>query len=181
MDIRPLCYGDEIRLILGPEGGFMGAEGVLDSECRLLRSDIPRMDRAIFRIIIPYQYSAAKELKEYIADRLAEGLDAESDPEDSQLRALTRGKLNEDKQNETAVQQRICEPVQFGDTIQLQHVLSSKFITVNTSETAQVERENLQVFFSINPRYHKHTLILFHHPPFEIIVYFFFQILVFYL
>jgi hypothetical protein len=104
MDIRPLCYGDEIRLILGPEGGFMGAEGVLDSECRLLRSDIPRMDRAIFRIIIPYQYSAAKELKEYIADRLAEGLDAESDPEDSQLRALTRGKLNEDKQNETAVQ-----------------------------------------------------------------------------
>lgn len=34
----------------------------------------------------------------------------------------------------------------FGDTIQLQHALSNKFVTVNSTETAQVERENLQIW-----------------------------------
>jgi len=60
--------------------------GVLDSECRLLRSDIARMDRAIFRIIIPYQYSAAKELKEYLA--------GEREKRDDTLCDLIRGQLN---------------------------------------------------------------------------------------
>ena len=41
--------------------------GVLDSECRMLRQTNSRMDRAVFRISVSYQYSAAKELCEYMA------------------------------------------------------------------------------------------------------------------
>jgi hypothetical protein len=40
--------------------------GILNSECRLLKGDT-RMDRALFKVSITYQYSAAKELKEYFA------------------------------------------------------------------------------------------------------------------
>jgi hypothetical protein len=43
------------------------------------------------------------------------------------------------------VQQILGEPVRFGETIQLQHVLSRKFITIERHETAQLEKENLQV------------------------------------
>jgi hypothetical protein len=45
----------------------LSGEGVLDSECRLLSKDVTRMDRAVFKVSISYQYSAAKELKEYIS------------------------------------------------------------------------------------------------------------------
>ena len=89
-----------------------------------------------------YRYSAAKELNEYISERKAEQ-PAEVDGEayagdgvmgstgndwkaDSQLRALTRGKKNEDMQNMAANQQKTGEAVRFGDTIQLQHVQSGE-------------------------------------------------------
>ena len=42
-------------------------------------------------------------------------------------------------------QQRVGQPVRFGETIQLQHVVSRKFVTIQSSETAVVERENLMV------------------------------------
>ncbi len=41
--------------------------GVLDSEVRVVRGDTPRMDRAVFRLCVAFQYSAAKELKEFVA------------------------------------------------------------------------------------------------------------------
>jgi len=41
--------------------------------------------------------------------------------------------------------QRLGEPVKFGDTIQLQHALSRKFITVQSFETAESEHQNLKV------------------------------------
>jgi hypothetical protein len=43
--------------------------GVLDSECRLVNLNIRRMDRAVFRVCVNYQYSAAKELDDYLTGR----------------------------------------------------------------------------------------------------------------
>lgn len=144
--------------------------GVLDNECRLVKNKKARMDLTTFRICLSYQYSAAKELKEYVAENaarqsretpsLANGKGNHNEGEsggggssgsgqnaanDSQLRALTRGRHNEDKQNELAMQQKVGEPLRFGDTIQLQHVQSRKFLTIWPNRTAVVERENLLV------------------------------------
>jgi len=147
---------------------------VLDNECRLIKNKQARMDLTTFRICLSYQYSAAKELKEYVAENAARqsredpsltggggsggggnnhndgehsgsGTGQSNATNDSQLRALTRGRLNEDKQNELAMQQKVGEPLRFGDTIQLQHVQSRKFLTIWPNRTAVVERENLLV------------------------------------
>ena len=73
--------------------------GILDSECRMLKSNISRMDRAIFRVCISFQYSAAKELSDFVKD--SAGSPKSIDP---QLHALERGRRNEKKQNEAAMQ-----------------------------------------------------------------------------
>jgi hypothetical protein len=130
----------------------------------MLKNSKTRMDLTVFRICLSYQYSAAKELKEFVAENAArhqrygsitrggsegagafEGGSGGDSADDSQLRALTRGRLNEDKQNELAMQQKLGEPVRFGETIQLQHALSRKFLTILSTQTAVVERENLLV------------------------------------
>ena len=149
MEVR---YGDLVRLAYDAEGGgLLGAEGVLNNECRLVDSHTTSMDQTVFRISPSYQYSAAKELREFEAEKAVDisngvAADEPNETDESQRRALTRGKINEDKQNDAAQQQRCGEPVLYGDTIQLQHVISGKFLTIVTTETALLERENLCVY-----------------------------------
>jgi len=57
------------------------------------------MDRAIFRVCTSFQYSAAKELSEYVKDSAGS-----PKSNDAQLHALERGRRNEKKQNEAAMQ-----------------------------------------------------------------------------
>lgn len=84
--------------------------------------------------------------------------------DDIQLKALRRGRDNELKLNEAAMkvriynrtwntsyfyvftQKRFGQPVCFNDMIQLQHVTSMKFVTVQSSEVAVMEPENLKVY-----------------------------------
>ena len=149
---RAIAYGDHVRLAVKATG-LLGAEGVLDSECRLIQGSTTRQDRCVWRICTAFQYSAAKELNEYIKetahapeDDVGEEISGRTnDSVDSQLHALQRGKRYEDMQNAATNQQRRGEPVKFGDTIQLLHVNSGKFLTVRSNKTAELERENLQI------------------------------------
>jgi hypothetical protein len=53
---RPVAYGDHVRLMMPSADGLLGGEGVLNSECRLLRSNINRQDKCVFRICMAFQY-----------------------------------------------------------------------------------------------------------------------------
>ena len=95
-----VCYGDHVRLSMNTaSNALLGAEGVINSEIRVL-VDSNRMDRCVWQICSAYQYSAAKELNEYvkeIEDSRATNLtatdaDIESDRNDSHLYALKREK-----------------------------------------------------------------------------------------
>jgi|MDSY01.2.fsa_nt_gb histone H3/H4 len=165
----PISYGDHVRLSMkAAESGLIGAEGVLNSEIRLIQGRTNRMDRCVWRICSAYQYSAAKELNEYVREMTAnlasDAVDAAGAAAgsgasaaaaaaaataakrvDSQLHALTKGKKYEDYQNAATNLTKRGEPVKFGDAIQLMHVNSGKFLTVQTDKTARCERENLRV------------------------------------
>jgi hypothetical protein len=58
------------------------------------------------------------------------------------LRSAT---INEQRLNEKTMALKVGKPVAFGDLIQLRHVKSNKFMTVNQYTLAKMERENLRI------------------------------------
>ena len=59
---------------------------------------------------------------------------------------LRRVKENETKLNAVLMKQKSGETLRFGDTIQLLHVCSGKFLSVDPSNIAETERENLRCY-----------------------------------
>ena len=164
-----VCYGDHVRLSMNAaSNALLGAEGVINSEIRVLVDSKSRMDRCVWQICSAYQYSAAKELNEYvkeIEDSRATNLtatdaDIESDRNDSHLYALKRGKAYEDTQNAATNQAKRGKPVNFGDTIQLLHVNSGKFLTVRSEKVAEAERENLSVCLDASGSIMSHLIMI---------------------
>lgn len=181
-EARPLKIGDYITLRTIRIDGFLGAEGILDQRCMVF-TEPENFDDCRFQIWNQNQYSAAKELQEYVelmeqqdamtADLASddagsqmsleqEAPNAEEDifdageeqeeifDESSQrarvLQSLQKGRVNEQRLNESYMRQLIGNPVKFGAIVQLRHVKSGRFVTVNGLETAEVERENLRVY-----------------------------------
>ncbi|KAH8083393.1 Inositol 1,4,5-trisphosphate receptor [Aureococcus anophagefferens] len=176
-ELRPLRVGDFITLRNIPNApelkrGFLSAEGILEDACRV--SDKPaHFDESVFQICIQFQYSALKEYQENI-EFLEELQAVEAEEEASRLEpdagsagegeapreesdaqklsklvdSLQRSMENEKRLNDTYMQQSIGNPIKFGSTIQLLHVKSRKYITVDPNEVASHERENLSVRLS---------------------------------
>lgn len=172
-----ICYGDLITLHVSQQDGFVAAEGVLDNECevRVLPNSF---EDCVFRVCIRNRVSAVRELVDY-QDAKRKALAAEragidsapegnssivhrevsrdpatnevlDDEDDTYLHTLRRVAANEGALNESLSRERNGTPVKFGDTMQLMHVRSSKFITANTETVAELERENLRVSLDEN-------------------------------
>lgn len=52
---KAVAYGDHVRLMMPSADGLLGGEGVLNSECRLLRKNTSRQDKCVFRICVGFQ------------------------------------------------------------------------------------------------------------------------------
>ena len=139
--------------------GFLGAEGVLDDNCVV--SEVPgRFDECVFQICIQNQYSALKEYEEniqYLEELHGEQDDADDvdDEDESDAAKLTklvdslkRSMDNEKSLNDTYMGQSIGTAIMFGSVIQLLHVKSRKYLTVEPNQVANQERENLRVHLS---------------------------------
>jgi hypothetical protein len=61
------------------------------------------------------------------------------------MNSLRMATINEQRLNEKMMALKIGKPVAFGDLIQLRHVKSNKFLTVNAYTLAKMERENLRI------------------------------------
>jgi len=61
------------------------------------------------------------------------------------MEALTKGKTNEVKMNDSFMRLKSGNNVLFGDIIQLRHVKSGKFVSVIQNQVANIERENSKV------------------------------------
>lgn len=88
----------------------------------MLKKNTAQLDNGIFRVCIGYQYSAAKELRDYKKGNsfeyliqsaflyICEGNKDASFFDDSFLRALNRGFVNEGRENELAMKVAPLQP-----------------------------------------------------------------------
>jgi inositol 1,4,5-triphosphate receptor type 3 len=152
-----LRLGDLISL--RTSDASLHAEGILLDDLNVCSPD--NFDGSIFSIQLQRQYTAARELEDFIEMHNAQ---FSTDPNTLKyLHALQTGCDNEIALNESYMRQKSGTPIRFGDTIQLLHVKSGKFVTVIPDELARDERENLKLqlseegnpysWFELSPRY----------------------------
>jgi hypothetical protein len=139
-----LKIGDIVSLKVLKYSAYLSSEGILISDLGVSSTTLGFVDH-LFQVCIQLQYSASNGFEEFVS-----GYDGDlSNIKDKEVRkhyaALTRGKENEIRMNENFMRQKCGTIVKFGETIQLRHVKSSKFLTVINGELARDERENLCV------------------------------------
>lgn len=114
---------------------YLCAEGILVEDV-IAEEFSTSFEDALFCIYLQRQYSAARELDEFLAS---------GHSDEKILHALQRGRDNENRLNESYMAQKIGTPVCFGDIVQLFHVKSGKFVTVSPDQLARDERENIRI------------------------------------
>ncbi len=141
-----LRIGDYVSFKFPKHQAYLSAEGILDEDV-YVSPLVSFFEEHVFQIYVQRQYSATNELEEFLE---ANGADVNlSDPASSSyMEALTKGKENESILNRSVMKSKLRNIVCFGDTIQLLHVKSNKFLTVRPSDLARDERENMKVSLS---------------------------------
>ncbi len=141
-----LRIGDYVSLKFPKHQSYLSAEGILNEDV-YVSPIISFFEEHLFQIYVQRQYSATNELEEFLE---ANGGDPNLlDPATaSYMEALTRGKENESVLNRSVMKSKTGNVICFGDTIQLLHVKSNKFVTVRPADLARDERENMRVMLS---------------------------------
>jgi hypothetical protein len=134
--------------------GRLSAEGIITDEIFLMKDD-DHFDDCLWQIHVQNQYSAVREYEEVLfstnfdEETMSGNLDPSSFisrvTNDELISQLHRAAVNEGRLNEKLMLMKIGKPVAFGDVIQLRHVKSNKYLTVNSTTLAQQERENLRI------------------------------------
>ena len=122
---------------------YLSAEGIFIEDV-VVDDNSVEFGANLFKVFYQWQYSAAKELEEYI--KLHGEKNVKHDH--NYYKALKRGQENERKLNMDFMTQKQCEEVLFGHTIQLLHLQSGKFLTVLPFQTSKFERENIRLGLS---------------------------------
>jgi hypothetical protein len=160
---RPLCIGDIVTLRF-QRGFFVASEGMLEFGLTVRERD-HMVEDYLFEVHLPNQYSASIELDEFEASMEGEleelAKNREEGDEEAELaflrskeqmykylKALQRGKKNEESLNQSYMEQKRGSAIAYGESIQLRHLKSGKFLTVSSSEVADVERENMRVYLT---------------------------------
>ena len=152
--LKPVRIGDFITLKSILAKNYLCAEGILADD--IFVGTMSSFDDNFFEICPPRQYTAVNELSEH--EQEVEEIQAASKEEPTladqlhakrHLQALEKGYLNEHKSNELEVKLKMGSPIHYGESIQLRHVKSKKYITVIGTEVAKQEKENIRVL--LNP------------------------------
>lgn len=155
--------GDYVTIKSNKHKKNVSAEGLLDDFIYMF-DDGNSFENCWFQICLPRQYSAAKELEEFIEkEKIGKtGTKPDADVE-AHIKALRRGEMNERKINDSYMTSKYGSELRYGDVIQLLHVKSKKFINVVGKSVARAEKENIRVslhetgtpnsWFIIQPRF----------------------------
>jgi hypothetical protein len=122
---------------------YLTAEGILDDELYIGENHV--FENNLFQVCIPRQYTAAMELDEFMEKELNGDITTANDYSLRQLTALRRGAFNEQRLNSQYLSSKIGTPIRYGDSIQLLHLNSKKYLTIIGHEVALLERENIRV------------------------------------
>ena len=162
LSVGTLKVGTYVTLKSMKYSSYMSAEGILD-ETVYVSGNLSNFAENLFQVCIQLQYSASKELEDFISNYGGNISNIEDTATRKYFDALAKGKSNEIKMNETFMKLKMSNLVLFGDIVQLRHVKSGKFLTMNPGVLARDERENVQVslnkdgsslsWFTLMPRY----------------------------
>ena len=152
--LKPVRIGDYITLKGILAKNYLCAEGILADD--VFVGSMESFDDNFFEICPPRQYTAINELNEHeleieeqAAARKEELSLSEQLHNKRHMQALEKGYLNEHKSNELEMKMKMGNPIHYGESIQLRHVKSKKYITVIGTEVAKQEKENIRV--QLNP------------------------------
>jgi hypothetical protein len=124
---------------------FLTGEGIL-SEDVSVSPKISSFEDHLFQVCAQRQYSAKLEYEDFLAK--TDGGNNLDEAAKKHYSALVRGKGNEIRMNEVYMKHKIGNNVLFGDTVQLLHIKSRKYLTVKPGAVARDERENMTVYLS---------------------------------
>lgn len=146
-----LHIGDIISLYTeGAITGFLSSLGVVDDRCVVepdqgVGDEPPKKFRdCLFEVCPVNRYASQKELWKF--EKRISSSKEKDDQVKAMLKALRSAAQKEREQNDTEAKARRGKTVQYGELIQLKHVKSRKYITVNRNEAARVERTAFRVY-----------------------------------
>eukprot|EP00056_Hartaetosiga_gracilis_P007617 m.110530 g.110530 ORF g.110530 m.110530 type:complete len:2634 (+) comp12749_c0_seq1:91-7992(+) len=172
----PLCYGDIISLFLtdGPAySGFLSTLGNIDNRVVVRPQDpgrtikVPKKFRdCLFQVRPMNRYMAQNQYEKEIQKQAQEPRGNITDV--VFLKQLQKAAELEREQNGQETTKLLKTPVQYGNVIQLLHLKSNKYLTVNKRLTGLMEKTTMRVtlesngnegsWFYIHP-YYKHRTI----------------------
>ena len=149
-----LKIGDYITLKTTKWECYLGAEGILAQDL-YVHDALEEFDDSIFQIHSQRQYSASRELLNFLdTHNIDENDETEHDGVKQYLKALKKGRDNEVRLNDMYMEQKTGMAIHFGDTIQLFHVKSRKYVLIDPKKLAKNERENSSVELECNGNTH---------------------------
>eukprot|EP00055_Hartaetosiga_balthica_P018162 m.129598 g.129598 ORF g.129598 m.129598 type:complete len:2620 (+) comp9461_c1_seq6:133-7992(+) len=154
----PLCYGDIISMFLtdGPAySGFLSTLGNIDNRVVVRPQDpgrtikVPKKFRdCLFQVRPMNRYMAQNQYERETQKRAQEQRGNITDV--VFLKQLQQAAELEREQNEQETQKLLKSPVQYGNVIQLLHLKSNKYLTVNKRLTGLMEKTTMRVTLEIN-------------------------------
>lgn len=143
-----LHYGDIISLSIdnvGDRTGFFSANGIVDFRCGVTftkEGELPQKFReCLFRVQYPNQYLAQKDLQTFMD---SEEFSHESTEQVQKVNYLKERVKSEQEANKIEMVRRNGTIVQYGQFIQLYHLVSKKFLTIY-KDTAELQKDSLLV------------------------------------
>lgn len=136
----PICYGALITL-KSPEDYYLCAQGFIDQSPYLQKHISQDFSGAIFRIIPNSTYSVQNEIISFVQEINENNINEKID----RLAKLEDSLEGEIKTNMQRYVNARGTPIRYDSPIQLEHLQSHKFLTLECSDTADIEKENLKV------------------------------------
>jgi hypothetical protein len=172
-----LKIGDSISLFSIEGFGYLSSNGFIEKNLKLTKEVLPvHFSDCVFRIHPRYKYDQQKALNDVLTrlgkDRnsLQKYLNVTTNPSDDNeeeeeqlLQTLLQNEESEKLENASEFQRVAGKDVHYGQTIQLMHAKSSKYVTVTVKEMAELEKDCLRVvldsdgnegsWFVVTPRF----------------------------
>jgi hypothetical protein len=157
---KALHYGDVVSIFLETgqnETGFFNVNGIVDERCGLYKTETgqfpPNFRECLFRVQIANQYTERKAYKKELESNDLVEFDPTDEVSNKDLSYNTKKLLTElrekmlieSENNQKELQRTNGTKVKYGDSIQLYHLVSKKFLQVS-KEAGEIQKDCFKLY-----------------------------------